>query len=77
MSKLPKITNLLFLCNILERSELIKVDFLLVNKHVSFVQIDTMSLGMVKHSQSSQNCKFAMPLQYLKKQVRDQVFAYK
>ena len=28
---------------------------------------------MVKHSQSSQNSKFAMSLQYLKKEVRDEV----
>ena len=28
---------------------------------------------MVKHSQSSQNNKFAMSLQYLKKEVRDKV----
>ena len=38
------------------------------------LQIDTMILmGMVKHSQSSQNSKFAMSLQYLKKEVRDEV----
>ena len=30
-------------------------------------------MGMVKHSQSSQNSKFAMSLQYLEKEVRDQV----
>ena len=29
--------------------------------------------GMVKHSQSSQNKKFAMSLQYLKKEVKDEV----
>ena len=28
---------------------------------------------MVKHSQSSQNSKFAMPLQYLEKEVRYEV----
>ena len=28
---------------------------------------------MVKHSQSSQNSKFAMSLQYLKKELRDEV----
>ena len=28
---------------------------------------------MVKHSQISQNSKFAMSLQYLKKEVRDEV----
>ena len=30
-------------------------------------------MGMVKHSQSSPNSKFAMSLQYHKKQVRDEV----
>ena len=30
-------------------------------------------MGMVKHSQSSQNSKFAMSLQYLKKELRDEV----
>ena len=28
---------------------------------------------MAKHSQSSQNSKFAMSLQYLKKEVKDEV----
>ena len=30
-------------------------------------------MGMVKHSQSSQNSKFAISLQYPKKEVRDEV----
>ena len=30
-------------------------------------------MGMVKHSQSSQNSKFAMSLQYLKKEAKDEV----
>ena len=30
-------------------------------------------MEMVKYSQSSQNSKFAMSLQYLKKEVRDEV----
>ena len=30
-------------------------------------------MGMVKHFQSSQNIKFAMSLQYLQKQARDEV----
>ena len=29
-------------------------------------------MGMVKHSQSSQNSKFAMSLQYLQQEVRDE-----
>ena len=30
-------------------------------------------MGMVKHSQSFENSKFAMSLQYLKKEVKDEV----
>ena len=51
-----------------------EVDFLSADKHESSPQIDTMILmGMVKHSQSSQNSKFAMFLQYLKEEVRDEL----
>ena len=38
------------------------------------LQIDTIILmGMVKHFQSSQNSRFAMSSQYLKKEVKDEV----
>ena len=38
-----------------------EVDFLQADKHERLLQIDTMILiGMVNHSQSSQNSKFAM-----------------
>ena len=48
--------------------------FLHADKHESLLQIDSMILtGMVKDSQSSQNSKFAMSLQYLKKEVKDEV----
>ena len=67
MLKLLKITSLLFLCNIKK-----EVDFLHADKHESLLQIDTMILiGIVKHSKSSQKNKFTMPLQYLKKEVRE------
>ena len=50
-----------------------EVDFLHVEEDVGFQQINTMVLiGMVKHSQSSQNSNFVMSLQHLK-QVRDEV----
>ena len=40
----------------------------------NLLQTDTMILMLiVKHSQSSQNSKFAMSLQYLKKEVKDEV----
>ena len=51
-----------------------EVDFFHADKYKSLLQIDTMILmGMVKPSQSSQNSRFAMSLQYLKKEVRDGV----
>ena len=51
-----------------------KLIFLQVDKHESLFQIDAMNLmGMVKHSHSSQNSKFAMSLQYLEKEVIDEV----
>ena len=50
-----------------------KVDFLHAGKHKNLLQVDTMILlGMVKHFQSSQNSKFAMSLQYPKKEVKDE-----
>ena len=61
-----------------------EVDFLHVDKHQSFLPVDfntlgikdayklilSLLLGMIKHSQSTQSNKFAIPLQYLKKEVR-------
>ena len=49
-----------------------EVDSQHADKHESLLQINTMILmGMVNHSQSSQNSNFAMSLQYLK-EVRDE-----
>ena len=51
-----------------------EIDFLHADKHDSLLQIDTMNLiGIVKHSQSSQNSKVTMSLQYLKREVRKRV----
>ena len=51
-----------------------EVDFLYVDKHEGFLQINSMVLiDIIKHLQSSQNNKFAMSLQYLKQEVRDEV----
>ena len=45
--------------------------FLHADKHEIFVQIDTMILmGMVKHSQSSQNSKFVVSFKYFKKKKK-------
>ena len=44
------------------------------DQHDSLLQIDTMTLmGKVKRYQSSQNSKFTMSSQYLKKEVRHEV----
>ena len=48
-----------------------EVDLFHAGRHESLLQID--SMGMVKNSQSSQNSKFAMSLQYLKKEVKAEV----
>ena len=48
-----------------------EVDLLHVGKHESVLQIYSMEI--VKNSQSSQNSKFAMSLQYLKKEVKAEV----
>ena len=48
-----------------------EIDFLHADMHKSLLQIDTMTLiGILKHSQSSQNTKVTMSLQYIKKEVR-------
>ena len=74
MLKLSKITSLLFLCNILRKKVINEIDFLHADEHEKFLQIDTMILmGMIKYSQSSQNSKFTMSLQYLINIVRDEV----
>ena len=60
-----------------------EVDFLHVDKHQNFLQVDfntlgikvsykvilSLLLGMIKHSQSTQSNKFAISLQYLKKKL--------
>ena len=61
-----------------------EVEFLDADKHQSFLQVDfstlgikvsykvmlSLLMGMIKHSQSTQSNKFAISLQYLKKEVR-------
>ena len=48
--------------------------YMQTNMKACYIQIDTMIfMGIVKHSQSSQNSKFTMSLQYFKKEIRDKV----
>ena len=54
-----------------------EVNFFHADKHESFLQIVLWFLmGMFKHSQSYQKSKFAMSLEYLKKQVREVNFLH-
>ena len=74
MPKLPKTKNLIFLLQYLKREVNDEVDVLHAVKHENSLQIDTMILmEMVKHFQSSQNNKFTMSVQYLKKEDRDKL----
>ena len=69
MPKLPKI-SLLFPCSILRKKWEMKLIFCVqISMKVSYKLILWFLMGMVKHSQSSQNSKFAMSLQYLKKKL--------
>ena len=67
MTKLPKITGLLFLCNILREKWVMKSIFCMqVSMKVSYKLILWFLMGMIKQN-GSQNNKFTMYLQYLKK----------
>ena len=51
-----------------------EADFMHADKHKSLLHIDAMILmGMIKHSQSSQNSKFAVSLERHRKEVRNGV----
>ena len=75
MPILSKITGLLFLCNILRKKWVMQLIFCMqISMKACFKVIYTLILmEMVKYSQSSQNSMFAVSLQYLKKEVRDEV----
>ena len=74
MPKLSKITSLPFFCNILREKRVMKLIFLQTDKHkVSYKLILWFLMGMVKHFESSQNSKFAMSLQNIEKEFRDEV----
>ena len=66
---LPKKTSFAISLQYLKKEVSDVVHFLHADKHESLPQIDTMiSIGMIKHSQSSQIAKFPMFLWYLKKE---------
>ena len=73
MSKHTEITqNNKFGISLEHRKELSdEVDIFYARKHECLLQIDSMT--MIKNCQSSQNSKFAMSLQYFKKEVKAEV----
>ena len=72
MSKLSRITSYPFFLQHLKKEVSDEVDFVHADKHESLLQIDIMILiGIAMHSQSSQNSKFPISLQYLKQEVGD------
>ena len=71
MPKLLKITSFLFLCNIGRKKWLMKLGFRRkINMNVSCKLLLWFLIGMIRHSQSSQNSKFVMSFKYLRKEVR-------
>ena len=64
-------SNKFAICNILRKKGVIRLIFCI--QKVFYKLILWFLMGMVKHSQSYQNSRFAMSLQYLKKDVRDEV----
>ena len=57
---MPKLSKFAISLQYLKKKVSHEVDFLHADKYESLIQIDTLILmGMAKHSQSSQNSKFA------------------
>ena len=65
--------KLIFFCMQINISFL-QVDFSFLDIKVFYNVIVLLSIVMIKHSESAQSNKFAMSLQYLKKEVRDGVY---
>ena len=74
--------KLLIFLQYLKKEVIDEVDFLHADKYQSFLQLSikvfykvllSLWMVMIKHSQSTQRNKFAISLQYLKKEVRNGV----
>ena len=51
-----------------------EVYFVPVDKHNSFLQVNSITLGVIaSHAQSTQNNNFAISLQYLKENVKGEI----
>ena len=58
-------------CSISRKTCGMKLIFLHVDKHKGFIQVDSITVGLVRHAQCTQNNKFVIYLQYLKENAKD------
>ena len=71
MPKLPRITSLLFPCNILRKKWAMKLIFYMqISMKVSYKLILSFFMGMIKHYQSSQNNSFQCLCSISKKKLK-------
>ena len=78
MPNIPIIANLHYLCNI-SKTKGRKLIFCIQIKCQTILQVDTINLGghgQAMLAQITQSSKFTKTLQYLKKEVRDEVDFY-
>ena len=74
MPKVPKIASLQYLCNMSKKKGGMKLTFcMVINIKLSYKLILLILVGKARTAQITKNSKFAKSLQYLKKEVRDEV----
>ena len=75
MTKLPKTTCLFFLYNTPRNKWMMTFIFSMqINREVFYKLILSFWVCVVRYAQNTQNNKFAISLQYLKKEVNDEVY---
>ena len=75
MPRVPKTISLQCLCNISRKTWKDEFDLLPTDNRQSFLQIAVIILGVcvARHAQITQSNKFAISLEYLKKELSDEV----
>ena len=75
MPKVPKTISLQYLCNISRKTWKDEFDLLPTDNRQRFLQIAVIILGVcvARHAQITQSNKFAISLEYLKKELSDEV----
>ena len=75
MPRVPKTISLQCLCNISRKSWKDEFDLLPTDNRQRFLQIAVIILGVcvARHAQITQSNKFAISLEYLKKELSDEV----